>query len=149
MHANNHAYPFIQRPPRTSALLTQDLVKLIQAQHGSTGIVYAHQRKTCDWLAAKLVNAGVDAAAYHAGRDASERSRAQAQWMDGAFDCIVATVAFGMVRLHQAWHAALAVTALWPLRQLGGYILLRLIGPAPLTVAWPRWHLAQMRVMLQ
>ncbi len=76
----------------------QDLVKLIQAQHGSTGIVYAHQRKTCDWLAAKLGNAGVDAAAYHAGRDASERSRAQAQWMEGAFDCIVATVAFGMVR---------------------------------------------------
>ena len=77
----------------------QDLVKLIQAQQGSTGIVYAHQRKTCDWLAAKLGNAGVDAAAYHAGRDASERSRAQAQWMEGAFDCIVATVAFGMVRL--------------------------------------------------
>lgn len=80
----------------------QDLVKLIQAQQGSTGIVYAHQRKTCDWLAAKLGNAGVDAAAYHAGRDASERSRAQAQWMDGAFDCIVATVAFGMVRIAPA-----------------------------------------------
>ncbi|CAL5227140.1 g10051 [Coccomyxa viridis] len=79
---------------RAAAL--KDLVKLIQAQQGSTGIVYAHQRKTCDWLAAKLGNAGVDAAAYHAGRDASERSRAQAQWMDGAFDCIVATVAFGM-----------------------------------------------------
>ena len=77
-------------------------MKLIQAQQGSTGIVYAHQRKTCDWLAAKLGNAGVDAAAYHAGRDAPERSRAQAQWMEGAFDCIVATVAFGMVGPYSA-----------------------------------------------
>ena len=83
---------------RQAPLAMQDLVKLIQAQQGSTGIIYAHQRKTCDWLASKLGNAGVDAAAYHAGRDASERSRAQAQWMEGAFDCIVATVAFGMVR---------------------------------------------------
>lgn len=77
--------------------VVQDLVRLIQAQEGATGIVYAHQRKTCDWLASKLGNAGVDAAAYHAGKDAAERSRAQAQWMEGAFDCIVATVAFGMV----------------------------------------------------
>ena len=75
----------------------QDLVKLIQEQQGSAGIVYAHTRKTCDWLAAKLGNAGVDAAAYHAGKDAGERSRAQEQWMEGAYDCVVATVAFGMV----------------------------------------------------
>ena len=75
----------------------QDLVKLIQEQQGSAGIVYAHTRKTCDWLVAKLGNAGVDAAAYHAGKDAGERSRAQEQWMEGAYDCVVATVAFGMV----------------------------------------------------
>ena len=72
-------------------------MKLIQEQQGSAGIVYAHTRKTCDWLAAKLGNAGVDAAAYHAGKDAGERSRAQEQWMEGAYDCVVATVAFGMV----------------------------------------------------
>ena len=74
-------------------------MKLIQAQDGATGIVYAHQRKTCDWLASKLGNAGVDATAYHAGKDGAERNRAQAQWMEGAFDCIVATVAFGMVSI--------------------------------------------------
>ena len=81
----------------------QDLVKLMQEQQGCAGIVYAHTRKTCDWLAAKLGNAGLDAAAYHAGKDATERSRAQEQWMEGAYDCVVATVAFGMV--HQpSWH---------------------------------------------
>ena len=46
----------------------QDLIKLIQEQEGSTGIVYAHMRKTCDFLATELGNAGVDAAAYHAGQ---------------------------------------------------------------------------------
>ena len=46
----------------------QDLIQLIKEQDGSTGIVYAHMRKTCDFLATKLGNAGVDAAAYHAGQ---------------------------------------------------------------------------------
>ena len=76
----------------------QDLVEFIQAQRGSTEIVYAHKRKTCSWLAYRLEDAGMNVAEYHAGMDPSDRNWAQEQWMDGALSCIVATVAFGMVR---------------------------------------------------
>lgn len=63
---------------------------------GTCGIVYAHQRKTCDWLASSLCNADVDAMAYHAGKDAEQRSRIQSQWLEGDMPIVVATIAFGM-----------------------------------------------------
>lgn len=53
----------------------QDLVEFLESTGNSSGIVYARLRKTCDHLASLLVEAGVDAAAYHAGKDPDRRKR--------------------------------------------------------------------------
>jgi hypothetical protein len=45
-------------------LAAQDLVAFLRgAGGGSSGIVYAHLRATCDWLASALCDADLDAAA--------------------------------------------------------------------------------------
>lgn len=63
---------------------------------GTCGIIYAHQRKTCDWLATSLCDADVEAMTYHAGKDPDQRARAQSEWSEGDVDIMVATIAFGM-----------------------------------------------------
>ncbi|MGB3634658.1 MAG: ATP-dependent DNA helicase RecQ [Rubrobacteraceae bacterium] len=60
------------------------------------GIVYATTRKECEELAASLRRSGVDAAAYHAGLGAEERSGVQERFMTDEVAVVVATVAFGM-----------------------------------------------------
>jgi ATP-dependent DNA helicase RecQ len=60
------------------------------------GIVYATTRKECEELAANLRRAGVEAAAYHAGMGAAERSDVQERFMTDELPVVVATVAFGM-----------------------------------------------------
>ena len=69
----------------------QDLVSFLQAQEGS-GIIYAHLRATCDWLASALIDADIDAAAYHAGKSAHVRRSVQCNWVDGSLTCVVATI---------------------------------------------------------
>ena len=69
----------------------QDLIAFIQAQEGS-GIVYTHLRATCDWVASGLIDADVDAAAYHAGKSAHVRRSVQGNWADGSLACVVATI---------------------------------------------------------
>src|SRR5215207_7752253 len=63
---------------------------------GPPGIVYGTTRKECEELAASLKRAGVDAAHYHAGMDAAERSSVQERFMTDELDVVVATIAFGM-----------------------------------------------------
>ncbi len=60
------------------------------------GIVYATTRRECEELAAELRRAGVEAAAYHAGMDAAERSEVQERFMTDELPVVVATIAFGM-----------------------------------------------------
>ncbi len=60
------------------------------------GIVYATTRKECEELAASLRRSGIDAAAYHAGMGAGERSGVQERFMTDEVAVVVATVAFGM-----------------------------------------------------
>jgi ATP-dependent DNA helicase RecQ len=62
------------------------------------GIVYAPTRRATEEISAALVEAGVAAAAYHAGMKAAERERVQDAFMsdDDAVEVIVATTAFGM-----------------------------------------------------
>ncbi|KAL4426260.1 hypothetical protein ABPG77_009875 [Micractinium sp. CCAP 211/92] len=75
----------------------QDLLAFLAQRRGQCGIVYARLRATCDWLAREIGNAeAAAAAAYHAGKDSEQRSRVQQGWSEGAYDCVVATVAFGM-----------------------------------------------------
>src|SRR4051794_8431752 len=61
-----------------------------------SGIVYAATRAASEALARDLVDAGVAAAAYHAGLRAHDRSAVQDAFMSGDHRVIVATTAFGM-----------------------------------------------------
>lgn len=87
-------------------------MEYIDEHAAECGIIYARCRATCDYLAAALNNADLEASAYHAGMDIASRHRTQADWMDGACNIVVATVAFGMgidkadVRWVVHWNAA-------------------------------------------
>ena len=66
------------------------------AESSAAGAVYVRTRAECELLAALLSDAGMDVAAYHAGRPERARNEAQRDWSCGAIDAVVATVAFGM-----------------------------------------------------
>ena len=74
-------------------------------------IVYCGTRKDTDEVAATLREAGLRALRYHAGMEAEERSGAQARFMDGEVEVIVATNAFGMgvdkADVRSVWHMAI------------------------------------------
>ena len=61
-------------------------------EHEGAGLVYCGRRQTCDELAGALAEAGVDAVAYHAGKDAATRSRLQRGFCGGDTRVMVATV---------------------------------------------------------
>jgi ATP-dependent DNA helicase RecQ len=72
------------------------ITNLVQARRGQSGIVYALSRKACESLADHLREAGIAAAAYHAGLEPAERTRVQDAFSRDELDVVVATVAFGM-----------------------------------------------------
>ncbi|MEQ6356753.1 ATP-dependent DNA helicase RecQ [Lysinibacillus sp. M3] len=60
------------------------------------GILYMSSRKRAEQYSEALIQAGIRAAAYHAGYIAEDRQFIQQQFIDGELDWIVATNAFGM-----------------------------------------------------
>ena len=74
-------------------------------------IVYCGTRRDTDEIAATLREAGLAALAYHAGVEAEDRADAQARFMSGAVEVIVATNAFGMgvdkADVRSVWHVAI------------------------------------------
>lgn len=71
------------------------LVSRVQAAD-KPGIIYAATRHGTEELVAKLQEAGVSAAYYHAGMAAKARQQVQQAFMDDEIEVIVATIAFGM-----------------------------------------------------
>ena len=76
---------FVEEADKRAALVER------VAQAAKPGIVYAATRRTTEELAEAM--GGV---AYHGGMSAGDRSAAQAAFMEGEADVIVATTAFGM-----------------------------------------------------
>jgi len=72
------------------------LIAYLAAHRGQSAIVYVTLQHTAETVAAALANAGISAHAYHAGMGHDLRQSIQQQFMQGACDCIVATIAFGM-----------------------------------------------------
>jgi len=72
------------------------LKSFLQSFKGESGIVYTFTRHTAEQVAAWLQREGIDAAAYHAGMDASRRQAAYHAFVHDEVDVMVATVAFGM-----------------------------------------------------
>jgi DNA topoisomerase-3 len=69
---------------------------VLRAPERRPAIVYAPTRKSADELGLALRQAGLRAAAYHAGLGAAARERAQAAFLGGEIEVVVATIAFGM-----------------------------------------------------
>ncbi|WP_342472769.1 ATP-dependent DNA helicase RecQ [Metasolibacillus sp. FSL H7-0170] len=60
------------------------------------GIIYTQSRGKTEALSLALLERGIAAAAYHAGKEAEDRQFIQQQFLGGKLDWIVATNAFGM-----------------------------------------------------
>jgi ATP-dependent DNA helicase RecQ len=65
-------------------------------RRGKSGIVYVGSRKRTEELAELLSGAGLNAAHYHAGMGAKDRSEVQRRFMTDRVDVMVATNAFGL-----------------------------------------------------
>ena len=74
----------------------KDIIRFIKSQSGKSGIVYCLSRKKVEEFAEILRANGVNALAYHAGRDSGVRSQNQDSFLLEKVDVIVATIAFGM-----------------------------------------------------
>ncbi len=73
-----------------------EMLALIRAHAGESGIVYCQSRKGVEQTAEFLNAHGVRALPYHAGLEPDERARNQEAFQRDDIDVIVATVAFGM-----------------------------------------------------
>ena len=85
---------FYEVRPKKDAL--KQIVRHAKTQVGKSGIVYCLSRKKVEEIAEVLRVNGIKALGYHAGMDASQRSRIQDQFLMQDVDVIVATIAFGM-----------------------------------------------------
>ena len=72
------------------------VVAFVRTRRDDAGIVYCQSRKSTEAMAAALVKAGVPAAAYHAGLDATTRANNQDAFLRDEIRVVCATVAFGM-----------------------------------------------------
>lgn len=81
--------------PKTKDI-DKEIIKLIKANPGKSGIIYCLSRKKVEELADILKANDIKAASYHAGMDAATRSATQDDFIMERIDVIVATIAFGM-----------------------------------------------------
>jgi ATP-dependent DNA helicase RecQ len=82
-------------PTRTDADKDDALIDILR-KHEGVAIVYASTRRNVEKVARTLENAGITAAAYHAGLDDAHRHEVQDSFMNEDVRVIVATNAFGM-----------------------------------------------------
>jgi ATP-dependent DNA helicase RecQ len=74
----------------------KEIEKFAQGRKGQAGIIYCLSRKITEQTSAKLKKAGFNAAHYHAGMPAEQRSRVQDGFLKDDIQIICATIAFGM-----------------------------------------------------
>jgi len=74
----------------------QRVVELVRARAGQSGVVYCGAREACERVTAALVEAGINAIAYHAGMAGPDRDRHLKRFLSEDGAVMVATIAFGM-----------------------------------------------------
>ncbi len=74
----------------------EQLLTFLKGRHEEAGIVYCLSRKRVEQVTAQLAQAGISAAAYHAGLSGDERRQVQEDFLHDNLRVVVATVAFGM-----------------------------------------------------
>lgn len=72
------------------------LLRYLKEQQNQSGIIYCTSRKRVDDIAEKIADAGLNAAAYHAGMSNEQRQFVQTGFARDDIQIVVATVAFGM-----------------------------------------------------
>ncbi len=75
--------------------MINDIKDIIEDTDGTT-IIYCVTQKDTEKVAEALTTEGIEAKPYHSGLGIKERSTTQEGFMKGEFNCIVATIAFGM-----------------------------------------------------
>ena len=76
--------------------ITEQVIAYLQAHKDDSGIIYCLSRNGTMELAEQLKKAGIEAAAYHAGLERTEREQRQDQFLRDEIRVMVATIAFGM-----------------------------------------------------
>ena len=74
----------------------KQIIEFIELKPNESGIIYCLSRKTTEELAEKLTKAGIKAKAYHAGLEATLRSKTQDEFINDQCQVVCATIAFGM-----------------------------------------------------
>ena len=74
----------------------REILALVRAHTGESGIVYCQSRKSVEQTAEFLCSKGIRARPYHAGLLDQERAEAQEAFARDDVEVIVATIAFGM-----------------------------------------------------
>jgi RecQ family ATP-dependent DNA helicase len=73
----------------------ETIVKIIKISDAPS-IIYCITKQDTSDTAQMLINNGINARAYHGGLSKQERIDVQTEFMNGIYNCIVATLAFGM-----------------------------------------------------
>lgn len=74
----------------------QQILEFVEKHPDQPGIIYCLAKKTTEMVAEKLQAQGVNADFYHAGLDATRRSKVQEDFIQDRTTVICATIAFGM-----------------------------------------------------
>ncbi|MGB4776569.1 MAG: DNA helicase RecQ [Daejeonella sp.] len=75
---------------------TQEIIDFVNNRPNQSGIIYCLSRNTCEELAGKLKEAGINAGFYHAGMGSDERAKVQEDFINDELALVCATIAFGM-----------------------------------------------------
>jgi len=84
------------KPKGSKERVFKDVISIIKARSGKSGIIYCLSRKRVEEIAEMLTLNGVKALPYHAGLDAKTRVHNQDAFLMEECHVIVATIAFGM-----------------------------------------------------
>lgn len=88
--------PNIRLEVRPGQRRREQIIQFIKERPSESGILYCLSRKSTEELAQKLRQSGINAAPYHAGLSAAERTRVQEDFIKDEIPVICATIAFGM-----------------------------------------------------
>ncbi|MEM6396304.1 MAG: DNA helicase RecQ [Bacteroidota bacterium] len=88
--------PNISLEVRPGQKRRQQIIEFLRLHPDQSGIIYCLSRKSTESLASALRTSGFDAKPYHAGLDASIRSKTQQAFVEDKLKIVCATIAFGM-----------------------------------------------------
>jgi ATP-dependent DNA helicase RecQ len=96
VHVSGFDRPNISLTVQPKANAGKQMLAFLEDYKGSSGIVYALSRKSCEEWADHLSQNGFRAVAYHAGLSSEQRAQTQEMFMAEKGIIVCATIAFGM-----------------------------------------------------